>query len=292
MADPRAIDVDIGPGLRLWDHGGDGPVVLLLHGYLDTGRSYDAIADALAGDARCVALDWRGHGFSGRAGGGGSYHLLDHLKDLSRVVDALASGAIDVGAPDAIVAHSMGGNVALLLAGSRPAVVPRLLLLDALGPPAEPLEAQPKRLGRLLDGLAPRRPFKVFATRDEARERVKATNPGLSDEAAARMVAHALIEVDGGVTFNFDPELRGPVPMRYPESYWMAICAQVTCPTVVIRAAFGYVPEGAPATDRVATMQQGRLETLADVGHHLHVEQPELMADKVRALLTRPAELP
>ena len=28
--------------LRLWDHEGDGPVALFVHGYLDTGRSFDA----------------------------------------------------------------------------------------------------------------------------------------------------------------------------------------------------------------------------------------------------------
>ena len=103
------VDLDVGPGLRLWDHGGDAPVVLFLHGYLDTGRSYDDLCSALEGDARCVCLDWRGHGFSGRAGPGGSYHLLDHLKDLSRVFDLLADGGVDgLGRPDALVAHSMG----------------------------------------------------------------------------------------------------------------------------------------------------------------------------------------
>jgi pimeloyl-ACP methyl ester carboxylesterase len=287
MASPRPLDVDVGPGLRLWDHGGTGPLVLLLHGYLDTGRSYDAVCDALADDARCVALDWRGHGYSGRTGAGGSYHLLDHLKDLSRLIDVMAAGNVaDLGVPDAIVAHSMGGNVALLLAGSRPSAITRLLLLDALGPPAEAIEAQPERLGRLLEGIASRRPFKVFATREEARERVKATNPGLSDEAAARMVEHALLEVEGGVTFNFDPALRGPVPMRYPETFWTALCGRITCPTVVVRAEFGYVPDGAPATERVAAMANGRLETFPEAAHHLHVEHPQAMADKVRALLT------
>lgn len=74
--------------------------------------------------------------------------------------------------------------------------------------------------------------------------------------------------------------------MRYPETFWTALCGRITCPTVVVRAEFGYVPDGAPATERVAAMANGRLETFPEAAHHLHVEHPQAMADKVRALLT------
>lgn len=290
MPAPTPLDVDIGPGLRLWDHGGEGPTVLFLHGYLDTGRSYDAVAAGLSGVARCLCLDWRGHGGSGWAGPAGSYHLLDHLKDLSRLVDALAPGGslAALGPLALVVAHSMGGNVALLLAGSRPHAVPRLLLVDALGAPAEAPDEQPERLQRLLESLGPPRPFKTFPDRAGAEERVMATNPGLSREGAARMVEHALVDTVGGVTFAFDPGLRGPVPMRYPEAFWTALCSRVVAPTRVLRAEGDYVPEGSPATERVAAMRSGRMVTVPGVGHHLHVEAVSRLAEEVRELLAEP----
>src|SRR4051812_12935645 len=115
---PRVVEAN-GLKLRLWDHARAGPVVLFVHGYLDTGRSFDAVADALV-HVRCLALDMRGHGQSDRVGPGGSYHLLDHLKDLAVVLDTLEKKGERV---DALVAHSMGGNVAYLLAGAAPALV-------------------------------------------------------------------------------------------------------------------------------------------------------------------------
>ena len=89
VASPVARVVEAnGLKLRLWDHARSGPIVLFVHGYLDTGRSFDAVADDLA-EFRVLALDLRGHGQSERVGAGGSYHLLDHLKDLAVVLDTL-----------------------------------------------------------------------------------------------------------------------------------------------------------------------------------------------------------
>jgi pimeloyl-ACP methyl ester carboxylesterase len=79
----RADDVMVqGLRLRLWDHAPahhDLPKVLCIHGALDTGRSFDAVAGAVGDRARVIAVDLRGHGGSDVVGPGGSYHLLDFL---------------------------------------------------------------------------------------------------------------------------------------------------------------------------------------------------------------------
>jgi pimeloyl-ACP methyl ester carboxylesterase len=275
-----------GLALRLWDHEGSGPVALFVHGYLDTGRSFDEIARALAEDpdrVHALALDLRGHGQSERAGAGASYHLLDHVKDLACVLRALKERGTPV---DALVGHSMGANVALILAGAAPALVKRLVLIDSFGPPPEEPEEQPVRIGELvMSVLEPKKPFSRAASREDAAQKIRAQNLGLSIEAARRMVEHALVqEEDGSFSFPYDARLRGPSPIRYPESMWLSLCARVTAPTVIVRASDGYVPEGETLDARLRALRATLVQL--EGPHHLHVEKPAEVAAIVRQHLT------
>jgi pimeloyl-ACP methyl ester carboxylesterase len=286
---PRAIEVN-GLTLRVWDHGGAGPAVLFTHGFLDTGRSFDAIAAALGDDARVLALDFRGHGDSDRIGPGGSYHLLDHVKDLSLALGEVERELLGGDELAALVGHSMGGNVSLLVAGTLPERVSRLLLLDALGPPSEDAEDQPERLANALRALGHHRPFSSFATVDDALDRLQRYNPGLTREGARRM-AEPVLRADEGdpgrLRFPFDARLRGPTPVRWGEAMWRALCARVTAEVSMLRAAGGYVPEGEPASGRLAAMKRVTWRTVEGVSHHLHVDAPDVVADELRALIGR-----
>lgn len=282
MPDPTSLCVQ-GLHLRIWDHGGDGPRVLFLHGFLDTGRSFDTVAQRLFGAARCLCLDFRGHGESDRVGKGGSYHLMDHVKDVSLVLRQLAERDE---APALLVGHSMGGNIALLVAGATPDAVSSMLLLDSVGPPPEDPQEQPDRLGRLLASLERDRPFSTFASLDDALDRLQRYNVGLTREGARRMAEPVLRATDDGrLAFPFDARLRGPTPVRYPETMWRALCARVRGPVRVLRAEDGYVPDGEPVTSRLLAMGDARLETLAGQSHHLHVDAPDEVARAVRELL-------
>lgn len=256
-------------------------MILFVHGYLDTGRSFDAVADELP-DHRCLALDLRGHGESDRVGPGGSYHLLDHMKDLAVVLDTLAKRGEPV---EALVAHSMGGNIAFLVAGAMPSLVKRLVLLDSCGAPPEDPEDQPARLQELIQSvLGEKRPFSSVRSVADAAEKIRVQNPGLSLAGAERMVRHVMVEREGSLSFPFDPRLRGPSPMRWPESFWQALASRMTMPVLVVRAADGYVPEGETTDGRLARMKNARMKTIAAT-HHVHVEHPREVQAAVREVL-------
>jgi pimeloyl-ACP methyl ester carboxylesterase len=270
--------------LRVWDHGGPGPRVLFLHGYLDTGRSFDAVAGRLRGQARCLCLDFRGHGHSGRVPPGGSYHPLDHFKDAALVLDELeAIGLL----PEAVVGHSLGGTIALMLAGTLPERVPRYLVLDSLGMLSEAPEQQPERLASLLESVRKdKRPFAVFPSPAAAAERVQANNPGLSRAGAELMVRHALRKIGPDrYEFRFDPRLRGPSPVRYPEEMWRALFARVRAEVRVLRAEHGYVPLGPEVELRMKAFARASLRTVPGVAHHLHLDAPDEVAAELLGLL-------
>jgi pimeloyl-ACP methyl ester carboxylesterase len=272
--------------LALWDYGGDGPAVLFLHGFLDTGRSFEDAARALAADHTCrpLCLDWRGHGSSSRINSDGAYHQLDHLKDLAQVIDELQADGIELAA---VVAHSMGGTVALMLAAFAPALIRRLMLVDCVGGYAADASTQADQMTALLEHTRrPTPPFRSFASREAAMERVIANNDGLSQAGAERIVRHYLDEqADGRFLVRLDPRLRGPNPYRFPESHWLEICSRVTAKVHLLAPEFGYIHRIPALQERFDQLPNAKRQDLPGIGHHVHVEAVSSFVDAVKSLL-------
>ena len=73
------------------------PAIVMLHGWMDVGASFQFVVDAMAADRLVIAPDWRGFGSSDR-GGGDCYWFPDYLADLDTLLDKQESliGAIVV----------------------------------------------------------------------------------------------------------------------------------------------------------------------------------------------------
>jgi 3-oxoadipate enol-lactonase len=108
--------------LFLRDTGGDGPVVMLLHGWLASAdlnwsRAYGDLERA---GYRVLAIDHRGHGRGLRALT--PFRLADCATDAAAALRALDA------APATVVGYSMGGAIAQLMARQHPDVVSGLVL--------------------------------------------------------------------------------------------------------------------------------------------------------------------
>ncbi|MBC9208381.1 alpha/beta hydrolase [Roseomonas aerophila] len=103
--------------------GGQGPAVLLLHGYGETGDMWAAMATDLARDHTVVVPDLRGMGLSAKPAGG--YDKKNQAADIAGVLDTLRITQADV------VAHDIGNMVAFAFAIEHPGQVTRLVLIDA-----------------------------------------------------------------------------------------------------------------------------------------------------------------
>ncbi|MDA1259841.1 MAG: alpha/beta hydrolase [Planctomycetota bacterium] len=272
--------------LALWDYGGDGPPVLFLHGFLDVGRSFEDVARAASAFCRPLCLDWRGHGSSGRCSPDAAYHQLDHLKDLAALLQECEQSAER---PAALVAHSMGGTIALMLAGLLPEQVDRLLLLDNLGGYGATAAEQCDTLAKALrTTLAPKRPFRSFDSREAAVPVFRANNPGLSEEGARRIARHFLqARADGSFSPDADPRLRGPNPYRFPEEHWREICRRTAAQVLVLAPERGYLTDAAYVSHRARfdAFRSAEWRVVADASHHLHVDAPEAVVSALRDLL-------
>lgn len=103
--------------------GGQGPAVVLLHGYGETGDMWAPMAADLARDHTVVVPDLRGMGLSTKPAGG--YDKKTQGNDVVGVLDALKIDKADV------VAHDIGNMVAYSFAVQNQKRVTRLVLIDA-----------------------------------------------------------------------------------------------------------------------------------------------------------------
>ncbi|MGW1867325.1 alpha/beta fold hydrolase [Streptomyces mauvecolor] len=115
-----------GSRIRWTESEGEGPALVYVHGLGSMSAVYHAhIAGhpALAG-RRLLFVDLPGHGISDRPADFG-YTLEDHAGALAAALDAAGVTGAE------LVAHSMGGAVAVVLADRRPDLVTRLVLTEA-----------------------------------------------------------------------------------------------------------------------------------------------------------------
>ncbi len=111
--------------------GGEGPPVLLVHGYGADRYGWAANAHALMGSRTVWAVDLPGHGSAGNDVGEGSPAAL---------AEAVAGVAGDLGEALPVIGHSMGGAVALHLARLMPGRIAAVVLIApaTVGPPGSP----------------------------------------------------------------------------------------------------------------------------------------------------------
>jgi len=248
------------------------PVVLLIHGAAGTRLDWSAELRRLP-NAGVIAVDLPGHGKSPLPG---RTSITDYAADIVALLDALHL-------PQAvIVGHSMGGAVASLYAGARPARVQRLVCMEGLGPVADRHEHAIERVRAWLDGLAkierePRR----LASIDEAIKRLGGTHPRLPAELL-RSRAERLVRrhADGTLSWAWDPlhRTRSPIPF-FPASFASALRA-VTAPVLFVSGGpTGWHPED--EAERLAEIARLERYELPDAGHMMHWTEPGAVAARL-----------
>lgn len=100
-------------------YGDDGPLVAFCHGLFGQGRNWTQIAKQLADDRRALLIDMPDHGRSPWS------DRFDYLAAADRV-----AGLLSAEDPVALVGHSMGGKIAMLVALRHPELVQRLTVVD------------------------------------------------------------------------------------------------------------------------------------------------------------------
>ena len=250
------------------------PRVVALHGWLDNGASFAPLAEHLEG-YQLIALDWPGHGHSDHRPIGASYHLVDYVYDLYCLIEEQQWGPVH------IIGHSLGAIVASMFAGAFPELVDRLVLIEALGP----ITAEPNQSRSNLRKAAKSQyqlTHKQKPVHGDLESAIKARQAAsdFSYEIAKILVSRGVDQVEGGYTWRSDIRLRSHSPWRMTQAQAHNIVSGISAPTLLFKGTRGLPMVEDAITNRAAWLADLTVEVLAG-GHHLHMETPQLVAQKI-----------
>jgi len=261
------------------------PPLILIHGGRDHCRNWDWTAEQLCADWHVLAPDLRGHGDS-QWSADGNYAIDALIYDLAQLIYQLDRG------PVTLVAHSLGGNVALRYAGLYPENVAKLVCIEGLGPSpavqakrAETPFAERWRTWisdkRAAAGRLPKR----YATIDEALARMRAENRYLTEAQARHLTIHGVNRnEDGTSSWKFDNHLNVWPVFDAPQVELEALWAAISCPTRLFYGANSWASN--PERDgRLKHFRTAKVVEFADAGHWLHHDQFERFMVELRAFL-------
>jgi len=277
---PRTREIEVrGLEVHVTEWGEDGsPLLVYLHGWADTGATFQFVVDSLPDAWHVVAPDLRGFGRT--ACDCSSYWFPDYLADLAELLDVLSPDN-----PAVLVGHSMGGNIASLFAGVLPERVRALVNIEGFGlPDSDPGEA-PGRYRAWIEEMRGPESFQTYPDVGALAERIARRHRNM-DLARATFVARlwGRERFDGKVVLRADPRHRLPNPVLYrraeAEACWRAITAPVL---LVTGAASDFAARG--LGDLTTVLPQAAHVVIEGAGHMLHFERPEALAATIDAYL-------
>jgi pimeloyl-ACP methyl ester carboxylesterase len=275
---------------------GDGPLVVLLHGFPEFWYSWRHQIPALATRFRVVAPDLRGYNESEKPAGVAAYAMPELVADVEGLVHAF--GERDA----AIVGHDWGGAVAWSVAMECPAVTRKLAVLNCPHPAmmVQSLRDNPRQLARswymfffqipwlpefllkLGHARAIGRAIRQSTVRTEA-----ITDDDLQRLRDAAMHSGALQSAINYYRASFRDPANQPAPMRRflhgdrplaPPRLTLADWPKIAAPTLLIWGEQD-VALGKELTIGMEPLMSGPFEVryIPDSGHWVQQEQPELV---------------
>ena len=263
--------------LTWWGERSRTPVVLL-HGWMDTGETWQFLVDSLPDGWSCVAPDWRG--FGGTQWPADGYWFADYFADL----DALL-GELSPDEPARLIAHSMGGNVATMYAGIRPKRVRWVVNVEGVGLRRSLPEAAPDRYAEWLDELREPLQSRRYASIEPVISFILARNPAMTRERAAFM-ARAWTRPDGdGITMGFDPRHRRVSAMLFRREEAEACWRRIEAPVLLFLGEKSEIlprihPDGSDEYFH-SLYRDLRIVHVPGAGHMMHLEAPELLGQHI-----------
>ncbi len=242
---------------------GEGPPVTLLHGFTQSGKSWQEVITTMPQGWRWVVPDLRGHGET-QTRPGVECTMDGCLADLEMLWDHLGVQRTH------LVGYSMGGRLALHVAARKPE---RLLSLLTIGAHAG-LEEDAREGRRLGDEALAQRiendglePFVKYWSGLPLFAGLERRGPSF----VAQLRAERMSNTVAGLACS----LRG-MGAGMMQPVWDDL-ARVTVPSTFVAGQFdhGYV---ASARRLAAVVANGRVEVVLRSGHAVHQERPEAFA--------------
>jgi pimeloyl-ACP methyl ester carboxylesterase len=278
--------------VRVWGtpQPGIAPLVMV-HGWMDVGASFQFVVDALAQERHVIAPDWRGYGLT-TGPATDNYWFPDYMADLDFLLDHYAPDqSVD------LLGHSMGGNVVMVYAGVRPQRIRRLINLEGFGMPETVSTQAPGRYAKWMDELkALQRGDLAMRAYDDASgvaRRLMKTNPRLSLDKAQWLAQHwAAPDAQGQWAILGDAAHKITNAQLYRVEEVLACYSRIAAPVLCVEASDDSLTgwyKGSFTLEqyhqRLQSVPNSRIEKVQDAGHMMHHDQPQVLAGLIEAFL-------
>jgi pimeloyl-ACP methyl ester carboxylesterase len=260
----------------------DDPLMVFLHGWGDSGATFQFVVDELVQRWHVIAPDWRGFGRTENQAR--AYWFPDYLADLDELLSKYSPSQ-----PVRIVGHSMGGNVAGLYAGAMPERVRALVNVEGFGLPDTDPDDAPGRYREWLQRSREIPGFRDFDSMAALSRHIARRNPRISD-AQARFVAAAwAVEGPEGPVLRADPAHKLPNAVLYRRAEAEACWRKVRAPVLLVAGAESSVFEavGLSPDDRNLRLPypEPRTTIIGSCGHMVHFDAPGPLAAAIEDFL-------
>ncbi|MCY4176394.1 MAG: alpha/beta hydrolase [Acidimicrobiaceae bacterium] len=247
------------------DFGGDGPMLVCLHGVTGNAWNWYEVALAARGSRRVIALDFRGYGES-QWSPTGDYSTADHVADLARVLEQVSGGS-----PVDLAGASWGALVAIQYAAEHPEGIGRLVVVDV-----EPSFEQGET------DLFPRP--RDHADPDEARAAVASAYPNAGAGMVEVVAATCYGPAEGGrLAPKHDPFFFERWPFR-SDDHWGRL-PRIRAKTLHVHASDSFVRADVMAEmDRLTP--DSRLVEVSGSTHVMPVDNPAGLIEPLMEFLT------
>jgi pimeloyl-ACP methyl ester carboxylesterase len=211
--------------------------------------------------------------------------MAGYLYDLAQLIHQQGL------APVTVIAHSLGGNIALRYSGIYPESVARLVAIEGLGPTRMLAELAGKTIDQRMDewiqeqrALAGRLPRR-YRSIEEAFRRMQEENPHLTAGQARHLTAQGVNQnEDGTYSWKFDNYVRAWPPYDMSRRDVAYLWSRIACPTLLL---YGKESKsGNPAEDgRVEPFHHAKVVGIDRAGHWLHHDRLDEFLRIVREFL-------
>ncbi|MBI3396279.1 MAG: alpha/beta hydrolase [Spirochaetia bacterium] len=260
------------------------PRMIALHGFNDTGDTFQFLLPFLSQHFEVFMPDFRGFGDSTR--------IRDGYYSTANLLGDLASITGSVPPPYVLLGHSMGAAVAARFAGLVPDEVSALVLFEGFSG----MIPEKAEVARMRDWVLsvrkgsdrPLRPRRVMKTMKDVEMALSRLHEKLSPDKIEAIAPGLVREAPDGFSWHYDPEFRqrfAPVP--FPPLISRALWEQIECPVLFLygsesdllpgRGTEGDVRANVEASIKEITSHFKRIETheIKDGSHNFHHDHPE-----------------
>jgi len=264
------------------------PPLLLAHGGFDFAGTYDGLAARLADRGyRAISWDQRGHGDSDHTQ---LYSWDADVRDLLAVVDSVTHE------PMVVIGHSKGGAILTHLIQAMPHRVRAFVNIDGIPthrpPPDVADHERTKLLAKELSGWLDHRRgaaerVRKPGTLSELAQRRQRMNPRLSLEWLRYLATIGGRKDADGWRWKIDASLRPGGFGPHRATWDLRRFASLPVPLLGLLATepepMGWGTD--PKEVRPYLPKSAQVELVAEVGHFIHIERPDWVAERIFAFL-------